>query len=372
MAVYREQIFMQASREDMGAELWEYYEGGFIFFVADINPDENSGSHPSHLVVFKDTLYFWADGGDGAGTELWSYYEPPVVYLPTMTLTFTPSPTKTQTPTVTFTPSETPTHTSTPTSTYPPTETSTPSRTPTGTYTPTATFSPTLTATFTPINTVTFGDVPRTHWAWSYVERVYWAGLTGGCSSDPLLFCPNAPVTRAQMAVFLLRGIHGAAYTPPAASGTKFDDVPADHWAAPWIEQLANEGITGGCGNGNYCPDNQVTRDQVAVFLLRAKYGASYVPPAASGSLFADVASNHWAAAWIEQLAKEGITSGCGNGNYCPAAVVTRAQMAVFLVNGLMSPPLRPTATSTRTPTPTATSTRTPTSSPTQPCTDGC
>lgn len=379
MAVYRNQIFMQASDEDFGAELWKYQknnEDGSIFLAANINPNENSGSYPSYLVVFKDTLNFLADGGDGAGTELWTYYEPTVGSFPTMSLTFTPSPTKTQTPTVTFTPSETPTATSTPTNTNTPTQTYTPSQTPTRTFTPTATFSPTSTATSTPINTVTFEDVPRTHWAWLYVEHLYHAGLTGGCSSDPMLFCPNAVVTRAQMAVFLLRGIHGATYIPPAASGTKFQDVPADHWAAAWIEQLANEGITGGCGNGNYCPGDEVTRDQAAVLLLRAKYGPSYIPPVASGTLFADVPSNHWAAAWIEQLAKEGITSGCSNGNYCPAAVVTRAQMAVFLVKALILPPLPPTATATKTPTetptPTATSTKTPTSSPTQPCTDGC
>jgi hypothetical protein len=91
------------------------------------------------------------------------------------------------------------------------------------------------------------------------------------------------------------------------------------------------DGITSGCGNNNYCPNQTVTRDQMAVFLLRAKYGAGYSPPAATG-IFGDVPSNYWAAAWIEQLAEEGITSGCGNGNYCPGGAVNRDQMAVFLV----------------------------------------
>jgi hypothetical protein len=69
----------------------------------------------------------------------------------------------------------------------------------------------------------------------------------------------------------------------------------------------------------------------MAVFLLRSKHTSSYTPPAATG-VFADVNSGYWAAAWIEQLAEEGITSGCGSGNYCPTTVVTRDQMAVFLV----------------------------------------
>ncbi|MGH7341604.1 MAG: S-layer homology domain-containing protein, partial [Candidatus Rokuibacteriota bacterium] len=62
---------------------------------------------------------------------------------------------------------------------------------------------------------------------------------------------------------------HGPGFTPPAATGTVFTDVPQDHFFAPWIEQLAAEGITGGCAAGAYCPDAPVTRAQMAVFLVR-------------------------------------------------------------------------------------------------------
>lgn len=71
------------------------------------------------------------------------------------------------------------------------------------------------------------------------------------------------------MAIFLLRARHGSGYAPPSASGTQFGDVPASYWAADWIEQLAAVGITSGCGNGNYCPDSKVTRAEMAVFLVR-------------------------------------------------------------------------------------------------------
>ena len=183
-----------------------------------------------------------------------------------------------------------------------------------------------------------FTDVPYSYWSWQYIERLYNDGITGGCSNSPMMFCPGTTVTRDQMAVFLLRGEHGSSYVPPAATGTMFADVPSTHWAAAWIEQLANEGITGGCGNGNYCPSTPVTRDQMAVFLLRGKHGGSYTPPAATGTMFADVPSTHWAADWIEQLANEGITGGCGGGNYCPNVIVTRDQMAVFLVRAFNLP----------------------------------
>jgi hypothetical protein len=63
--------------------------------------------------------------------------------------------------------------------------------------------------------------------------------------------------------------MRGSAYTPPPATGA-FGDVPVSYWAAGWIEQLAAEGITSGCGGGNYCPDSPVTRAQMAAFLVRA------------------------------------------------------------------------------------------------------
>ncbi len=126
--------------------------------------------------------------------------------------------------------------------------------------------------------------------------------------------------------------MHGATYTPPPATGTEFDDVPWSHPFGHWIEALASEGIAAGCGNGDYCPAQPVTRAQMAVFLLRGKHGASYVPPPPTGAVFADVPASHPYARWIEQVAAEGISGGCGAGQYCPDLAVTREQMAVFLV----------------------------------------
>jgi hypothetical protein len=176
--------------------------------------------------------------------------------------------------------------------------------------------------------------VPVNYWAWDYINRLYASGITDGCGVNPLNYCPEMRVTRAQIAVFLERGIHGSSYNPPAVGGsTGFDDVQPTYWAAAWIKHLAVDGITGGCGSGNYCPEFPVTRAQIAIFLLRAKYGASYSPPAGSGGTgFTDVEPAYWAAAWIKQLVTEGITAGCGNNTYCPESPVTRAQMAVFLV----------------------------------------
>ncbi|KXK14631.1 MAG: glucose/sorbosone dehydrogenase-like protein [Chloroflexi bacterium OLB14] len=184
------------------------------------------------------------------------------------------------------------------------------------------------------ISVSTFADVPETYWAHDWIERLYAAGLTGGCTTSPLNYCPTLPVTRAEMAVFLERGLHGNSFTPPNVPAT-FGDT-AGHWAEDWIEALKADGITGGCGDGNYCPNAPVTRAEMAVFLLRVMHSASYTPPNHAPT-FGDSAG-HWAEDWIEQLAIEGITSGCGGGNYCPNSPATRDQMAVFLVNAFGLP----------------------------------
>lgn len=182
-------------------------------------------------------------------------------------------------------------------------------------------------------------------WYTSFVNRAYAAGIMGECRQTIIDlaapvpdvavrdFCPDDTVTRAQAAVFLARGLHGAAYTPPLASGAVFGDVAASHWSAPWIEQAHNDGIITACSTSplNYCPEQDVTQAEMAVFLLLAKHGPGYTPPVATG-FFSDVPTTHWAADWIEQLALEGIPGGCGDGKFCPDDPVTRAQMAMFLV----------------------------------------
>jgi hypothetical protein len=173
-----------------------------------------------------------------------------------------------------------------------------------------------------------FGDVAASHPFYSAVETVLHFDVTAGCAAGA--YCPDAPVTRAQMAVFLLKAKMGAAYAPPAATGTVFADVPAGAFAGAWIEDLAASGVTSGCGGSLYCPNAAVTRAQMAAFLLKARHGSAYQPPAAAG-IFTDVPPSDPFAPWIEELAAEGVTAGCGGGAYCPAAPNTRGQMAVFL-----------------------------------------
>src|SRR5262249_20921863 len=152
-----------------------------------------------------------------------------------------------------------------------------------------------------------FSDVSEADPLHSWVETIIRNGITAGCGGGN--YCPSAPTTRAQMAVFLLRSEFGPLYLPPQAVGIFADVPPADPFA-PWIEELANLGITAGCGNGDYCPSDPVTRSQMAVFLLKTRSGAFFNPPPATG-VFGDVPSTNPFAPWIEEIYHEGITGGC-------------------------------------------------------------
>jgi hypothetical protein len=174
-----------------------------------------------------------------------------------------------------------------------------------------------------------FNDVSQTVSQYRFIETLFHNQITGGCFGGG--YCPDTAVTRAQMAVFLLKSKYGAAYLPPAATGTIFNDVPISNGFAPFIENLAALGVTGGCGNSNYCPSDPATRAQMSVFLLRTLEGISYNPPACVTPTFADVPCSNGFAKWINELAHRGITGGCGGGLYCPSSPVTRGQMAVFL-----------------------------------------
>jgi len=183
----------------------------------------------------------------------------------------------------------------------------------------------------------TFGDVSVSYWAAPLIERIYFAGITGGCSASPLSYCPERPVTRAEMAVLIMHAINGLSYTPPALppAGTGFTDVPATHWAAAWIQAVADAHIMIGYSDAAFHPEAQLTRAEMALVLLRATNPYPYAPPVLpfTGSGFSDVPPTYWAAAWIAELKARGLTAGYADGTFRPDNFNTRAEVAVFLVH---------------------------------------
>jgi photosystem II stability/assembly factor-like uncharacterized protein len=181
-----------------------------------------------------------------------------------------------------------------------------------------------------------YGDVPPSNPFYNFIGTLARDGVTGGCGNGD--FCPGDPVVRSQMAVFLLLGEHSECYLAPACTTPSFSDVPCSSPFSSWVYQLVAERITSGCTATTFCPGNPVTRASMAVFLLVAKHGTGYVPPACTVANFTDVPCSNPFSSWIYELVAEGITGGCTATTYCPTQAVSRAQMAVFLVTTFSLP----------------------------------
>ena len=166
-----------------------------------------------------------------------------------------------------------------------------------------------------------FVDVPPNHPMRSEVGWLAERGVTRGCGSDR--FCPDQGVTRGQMAAFFHR------YAPDVAMRVDpvvFTDVTGSIFDED-IAWLAQTGITRGCGAGSYCPDDIVTRGQIAAFLYRLLGDGS----AEAAQVFRDVPIESPFVIEIAWLAQHGVTDGCGQGDFCPDDAMTRAEMAVLL-----------------------------------------
>jgi len=178
-----------------------------------------------------------------------------------------------------------------------------------------------------------FSDT-RGHLFAADITRLAESGITRGCNPPAnTRFCPDDYVTRGQMAAFLVRAFG----LPRPSSPPRFADTDGHLFAAD-VAALADAGVTRGCNpprNDRFCPDAPVTRGEMAAFLVRALG----LPPAPSRPAFRDMTS-HVFASDAAALADAGITRGCNppaNDRFCPDRRVTRGEMAAFLVRSLPS-----------------------------------
>ncbi len=182
--------------------------------------------------------------------------------------------------------------------------------------------------TFTILQGIQFTDVPVGHPFYTEIGKLSARNVTSGCGTG--IYCPDQLVTREQMAAFIMRSL--GEFFPPQPAQQRFTDVPPSNPFYAFIEQMAVRQITLGCGGTNYCPTQNVTREQMAAFLIRAK--GEFNPPTPPNQRFNDVPPSNPFYKFIDRMAVLGITQGC-SGNpplYCPTDNATRAQMAAFLV----------------------------------------
>jgi hypothetical protein len=187
--------------------------------------------------------------------------------------------------------------------------------------------------------TQVFSDVPPSEYYFDAVNLLKQKAITSGCG--PTTYCPASDITRAQMAVFLVRSVIGSdnfTYTLTPY----FTDVPATAFGFPWIQKLRDLNITEGCATNLFCPDDPVTRAQMAVFVIRARYGASASVGSYPYPYFTDVPEGSFGFAYIQRMYQDHITNGCGPGLFCPNNPVTRGDMALFLMRGAFNELLPP------------------------------
>jgi|ERR1041384_656977 hypothetical protein len=184
--------------------------------------------------------------------------------------------------------------------------------------------------TFTVYQGRDFPDVTPDNVFYEDIGKLSARGVTVGCGSG--FYCPNDPVTREQMAAFILRA--RGEFDPPTPATQRFTDVPPTNVFYNFIDRLAELQITLGCtpDHTQYCPHDPVLREQMAAFLVRGL--GEFDPPTPASQRFNDVPPGNVFYNFIDRLAVLQITLGCTPDHtlYCPSDPVTRAQMAAFLV----------------------------------------
>jgi hypothetical protein len=179
-----------------------------------------------------------------------------------------------------------------------------------------------------------FRDVPLDFWSYEHINACINAGIVTGFPEGD--YKPDQEVTRAQMAVYVSRGVAGGEENVPEPTADPgFTDVDDTHWAYQYICYAVDQNVAQGFPEGDYKPEQEVTRGQMAVYMARAMVApttsvlADYVP--ADPENFPDVPTDHWAYTYVEFCVEQGVVGGFPEGDYKPDQEVTRAQMAVYV-----------------------------------------
>jgi len=178
-----------------------------------------------------------------------------------------------------------------------------------------------------------FTDVSPSDPFFPAIDLLRESGITTGCQTSPPMYCSTDNITEGQMAVFVVRSVMGGdnfTYTQTPY----FSDVPASYSFFQWIQKMQDLGIALPCAPNQYCPDTPVTRGIMAVLIIRGRYGVATPTSYPATPYFTDVPPSHPYFPWIQKMKQLGITSGCTTTTYCPDDPVTRGQMAVFIMRG--------------------------------------
>jgi hypothetical protein len=209
-----------------------------------------------------------------------------------------------------------------------------------------------------------FTDVPRSQPFYKKIETMLHHDITSGCTLTE--YCPSSTVSREQMAIFIAKGIAGAAplipnegtisgqpYTCGPGGVSRFADVAPTDASCRHVHFLAAQNVTLGCNATQFCPGQDITRDAMASFIAKAVVapgggnavpitygpdpdtGLSYSCAAGSPNVhFSDVPPSNTFCKHIHFLWAKGIVAGCSGTQFCPGGSVARDAMAKFIANG--------------------------------------
>ena len=175
-----------------------------------------------------------------------------------------------------------------------------------------------------------FTDVPRSSPYYRLVETLLHHDVTTGCGGPLYCPSVDTTRAQMAVFVLVAKEGAGYAPIPCGATPV-FADVPASNPYCRWIEELARRGVVSGCAPGFYCPTAPVSRQEMAVFTLRTLEETLVPAPCSPPNTYNDVPETSPFCPWIEELTNRGVVGGCGGGNYCPTLSVTRDQMSVFI-----------------------------------------
>jgi len=183
-----------------------------------------------------------------------------------------------------------------------------------------------------------YTDVPLTNSFADHIFLMKHYGIADLCGANTGVYCPDAITTRGMMAYFIIKATQQENFT--FTSRPYFTDVPAEHPLFPYVQKLRDLGITVGCTATEFCPNLNVTRSQMATFIVRARLNirSGQTFTFVSTPFFTDVPSTDIYFSFVQKMKELGITSGCSATEYCGSGETTRGQMAVFVIRGLKTP----------------------------------
>jgi len=182
------------------------------------------------------------------------------------------------------------------------------------------------------IKNPTFSDVGCDHLFYGYIERLYEKNIAAGCSTNPLRYCPDNYITREQMAKFITNARGDTYLENPCIS--QFKDVSDSSLFCPYIENIKNQGLVmGSCSSLNwYFCPSSYTTRETMA--IWTVLGIERRAGDLLWNFFSDITDNQFKERLIEKGYVLGIYEGCSSSplSFCPTANLTRAQMAKFIV----------------------------------------